>query len=59
MNDKQRRPGLRIQCEVAPGTFVYGWRMPSRFHRFVLRLLLGWRFTELPPEPEERVVLYG
>jgi hypothetical protein len=53
--------GYGGKCEVLPGVYIYLTKLPNKFNRFFLSLLLGWKFEIFnnPPPLEGKKILYG
>jgi hypothetical protein len=47
-------------CEIMPDVYFHLTKMPNRFHMFMMRFLLGWKFVEYTSEePSEKILLNG
>jgi hypothetical protein len=47
-------------CEILPKYKFELTKMPNRFHRFMMTLLLGWKFFEYTEDkPSEKMLLNG
>jgi hypothetical protein len=48
------------RCEILPNYYFQLSKMPNRFHRFMLRILLGWKFEIYDVDkPSEKTLLNG
>jgi hypothetical protein len=47
-------------CEALPNIVWQLTKMPNRFHRLMMTLLLGWKFVEYTEDkPSEKMLLNG